>query len=144
MKHLRIALTQYTYNISFCFTSIISNASPKLIVRENTYSHTFHISNSKIVVYQRNLKKTANIEQHQTTALKYRFFTQFEIFSRTSGSKESHINLKSEIVNLKWVNLKYKTGRFIWRKRKLHWCHFVLQYTQWSVEKISLVKRCKW
>ena len=42
-------------------------------------------------------KKTANVEQHQTTALKYRFFTQFEIFGRTSGSKESHINLKSEM-----------------------------------------------
>ena len=29
------------------------------------------------------------------------YFTQFEIFSHVGGSKRSHINLNSEIVNLK-------------------------------------------
>ena len=49
-------------------------------------------------------------------------------------------NLKSEIVNLKLVNLKYKTYCFILRKRKLHWCHFAFQYSvQRSVEDISCI-----
>ena len=35
------------------------------------------------------------------------------LFSHDGGSRHSHINLKSEILNLKLVNPKYKTYCFI-------------------------------
>ena len=48
------------------------------------------------------------------------------------------INCKSDIVNLKWVNLKYKTDCFIWKKPELRLCHFAFQCSaQWPVERIS-------
>ena len=55
------------------------------------------------------------------------YFTQFEVFSHVGGSRRSHVNLNSEIVNLKWVNRKYKTDYFIWTECKLHWCHFAFK-----------------
>ena len=54
-------------------------------------------------------------------------------FSHVGSSRRSHVNLKSEIVNLKWVNPKHKTDCFIWTER-----HFAFKYSaQWSVEGIS-------
>ena len=138
MKYLRIYLTGYTYNIFFCFTNIIFawmfffvNATPKLIVTEETYAHTFHISNN----FWLPTKVVKNNFLSSIRLLPWRvgYFTQFEIFSHVGGSKQSHINLKFEI-----VNLKYKTDCFMWRKRELHWCHFAFQCSaQWSVEGIS-------
>ena len=57
------------------------------------------------------------------------YFTQFEIFSHIGGSRRSHINLKSEILNLKWLNPKYKTDCFVWTERELDWYRFAFKYS---------------
>ena len=59
--------------------------------------------------------------------------TQFEVFSHVGGSRRCHFNLKSDIVNLKWVNLKLivsyeenvncNLGQNIWRL-----FHFLAQF----------------
>ena len=62
------------------------------------------------------------------------------LFSHVGGSGCSHINLKSEIVNLKWVNPKCKSDCSIWTERELHSCNFAFKYSpQWSVERISYI-----
>ena len=79
-------------------------------------------------------KTTIFLSSIESQPQKVGYFTQFEIFSHVGGSKRSHTNLKSKTVDLKWVNLKYKT------EHELHWCHFRFQHSaQWLVEDISYI-----
>ena len=56
-------------------------------------------------------------------------------FLHDIGLRHERVNLKSESVNLNWINLKCKTDCFMWRKSELQWSHIAFQYSaQWSVE----------
>ena len=112
------------------------NASPKLTV----------IDPFRLVITLKLLATNENCE-------KQRFLSSFgplprfvllnmRLFSHVGDFRRSHINLKSEIINLRWVNPKYKTDCFKWTERELHWCHFGFAFkcsAQWSVERISYV-----
>ena len=77
------------------------NASPELIVTGKMYAHTFHISNnSKTLATDENCEKQQFLSNLGPLPQKV-YFTQFDIFSSVGGSRRSHINLKSEIVNVK-------------------------------------------
>ena len=79
-------------------------------------------------------KTTIFLSSIESQPQKVGYFTQFEIFSHVGCSKWSHTNLKSATIDLKWVNLKYKT------EHELHWCHFRFQHSaQWLVEDISYI-----
>ena len=78
----------------------------------------------KLLATDKNCEKQQFLSSLGSLPQKGCYFTQFEIFSHVVGSRHSHVNLKSGIVNLKWVNPKYKTDCFIWTEHELHLCHF--------------------
>ena len=81
----------------------------------------------KLLATDKNCEKQQFLSSLGPLPQRVDYFTQFEVFSHVGGSRRSHINLNSEIVNLKWVNPKYKTDCFIWTECKLHWCHFAFK-----------------
>ena len=131
MKHLRIHLTEYT---NILLTQLLQ-VSFVLQISHSTLAITLTLSATN-KNYENNNFWVASGPCHKKLVI----LLNMTLFSHLGCSRCSHINLKSEIVNLKWVNLKYKTDCFIWTERELHWCHFAFKYSaQWSVERISYV-----
>ena len=78
------------------------NASPKLIVTEKTYAQAFQISNNlKLLGINLSCEKQQFLSSLRPLSQNDGYLTQFEIFSHIGGTRRSHNNLNSEIINLK-------------------------------------------